>query len=305
MAFPSPLPGARVLADDQLQRFVFAVASAVWSVGDADATVRTLKETFRQYQLEQQYRRTSRDAAHGPALASSGPGHGEVHYGGDRAGRGVVNGANQQGLQAAFYEQRLGHKSKSGVVLDLYTSTDKRKDRLQYLDIASTLNSDVSWRCDPQSGVTWLSNRCGRLRDSVCMHVCLGVSCPSSLDVSLCGCVVVRVCVTEMCGSAGVCCRSGVPGCRPQDAEGPLPAHRAAVQGHLHQVPQPHRAPAHAQHVVGVHRGRRSPEGLPAARDWKVRTRSATSPRTHCRTQQQRRAFVLIKLSLQTKAAPS
>ena len=54
------LPGGRTVSDDQLQRFVFSVASSVWAVGDADATVRTLRETFRQFQQEQQYRRDVR-----------------------------------------------------------------------------------------------------------------------------------------------------------------------------------------------------------------------------------------------------
>lgn len=54
--------GARLLPDEHIQRFVFAVASAVWAVSDSEATVRTLREGHRQHRLDIEMRRDARAA---------------------------------------------------------------------------------------------------------------------------------------------------------------------------------------------------------------------------------------------------
>ena len=57
--------GSRMLPDEQIQRFVFSVAQAVWAVSDSEATVRTLRESHRQHRLDVEMRREMRAAEAG------------------------------------------------------------------------------------------------------------------------------------------------------------------------------------------------------------------------------------------------
>ena len=54
-----------MLPDEQIQRFVFSVAQAVWAVSDSEATVRTLRESHRQHRLDVEMRREMRAAEAG------------------------------------------------------------------------------------------------------------------------------------------------------------------------------------------------------------------------------------------------
>ncbi len=185
---------------------MLAVSTAVWAVGDADGTVRTLKDTHRQYQLEQQYRREARELERGlqsgDRQRAGAPGGVMVRRPGSAGAQGFNRG-NQQGLQAAYYEQQMGHRSKSGVVLDFISNSDKQKSRLEYLDFANTVDAGVSLR-------------------SCCSCIACSLACllavvrPAHVT---CVCSSRRI-VIIVCAAAAVdafCCRQGVDRKRLKD----------------------------------------------------------------------------------------
>jgi hypothetical protein len=65
-------------------------------------------------------------------------------------------------MQAALYEQQLGHKSQAGALLDFYSAPRKQRDRLAALDLADTKSGFV--RC-PGVGCMWCECVSG------CQHV--------------------------------------------------------------------------------------------------------------------------------------